>query len=35
MLRDQVMVLELISFYRNAQGTEAQAIGVLSKEKGG
>ena len=35
MLRDLVMVLELILFYRNAQGTKAQAIGELSKEKGG
>ena len=35
MLRDLVTVLELILFYRNAQGTKAQAIGELSKEKGG
>ena len=35
MLRDLVMVLELILFYRNAQVTKAQAIGELSKEKGG
>ena len=35
MLRDLVMVLDLILFYRNAQGTKAQAIGGLPKEKGG
>ena len=35
MLRDLVMVLELILLYRNNQGTKAQAIGELSKEKGG
>ena len=29
MLRDLVMVLELILFYRNAQGTNALAIGEL------